>query len=77
MIVEAIGMVATLIVLLSFTQKGEFKIRLINLFGAVGFVIYGLLNGALSVWVLNGALIIIQIYNITKRSKQTLITEDL
>lgn len=56
---EIIGTIASGIVLLSFLEKEERKIRVINVFGAGLFVIYGLLTGAFSVWLLNGILILI------------------
>jgi len=63
---EALGIVATLFVLLSFTFTNEKRIRQINIVGAVLFVIYGIIIGALSVYLLNGALIIIHIYKLLK-----------
>ena len=59
--VEAIGIVASLCVLLSFLMKGEKRIRIINIFGATTFVIYGVIINAFSVWFLNGALLIIHV----------------
>lgn len=64
--VEVIGIIATLFVLGSFLADGEAKIRKINIFGAVLFVVYGVLIGALSVWLLNGALLVIHIYKLQK-----------
>jgi uncharacterized protein with PQ loop repeat len=63
---ETVGLCATLFVLLSFLYKEPIKIRAVNLIGAVLFTAYGLLTDALSVWLLNCILIIIQIYNIIK-----------
>lgn len=65
--VELIGIVATLFVLLSFVYSGERKIRMTNIIGAVLFVVYGLLINAVSVWILNTALIAIHFYKLTKR----------
>jgi hypothetical protein len=62
--VEIIGICASLTVLVSFLFKGEINIRLINIFGALVFVIYGILIGSISVWFLNGALIIIHIFKL-------------
>ena len=61
---EAIGIIATLFVLGSFLVDGERKIRKINILGAILFVVYGVLIGALSVWLLNGALLVIHIYKL-------------
>ena len=61
---EIIGLIATGFVLLSFLMNGEKQIRMMNIVGAILFVIYGLGIGALSVWILNGVLIVIQIVKI-------------
>lgn len=68
---EAIGILATLFVLGSFLVNGEAKIRKINIIGATLFVIYGLIIGALSVWLLNGALIVIHLYYLSKMNKSS------
>ena len=67
--IEIIGIIATLLVLSSFLATGEKKIRTINIFGAIIFVIYGLLLNAISVWLLNGLLIFIHIYYLNKLRK--------
>lgn len=59
---EIIGISASLLVLISFLFKNERSIRLVNIFGAVMFVIYGLMINALSIWLLNGILIFIHLY---------------
>ena len=65
--VETIGVMATLFVLMSFLCTDERSIRLINIIGAALFVAYGLLLGALSVWALNLALIVIHIFYLTRK----------
>ncbi len=65
--VEIIGILAGVVVLSSFLQKGEIKIRLLNLVGAVLFVIYGLLISSLSVWLINFLLVLVNIFFIFKR----------
>lgn len=64
--VEVLGLTATLIVLISFCFKKEKLIRIINAIGAFIFVIYGLLLPSISTSILNGALIIIHIFNLLK-----------
>jgi hypothetical protein len=64
--IELIGLVATLFVLCSFLMSGERQIRIINIFGATLFVIYGALLKAPSVWLLNGALLFVHIYKLWK-----------
>lgn len=61
---ELIGLIATLFVFSSFVVDGERKIRIINIFGAILFTVYGVLIGAISVWVLNGALVFVHIYKL-------------
>ena len=61
---EIIGIAATLFVLISFLFTNEKRIRQVNIVGAVIFVIYGILIGAISVYLLNGALILIHMYKL-------------
>ena len=63
---EVIGVCASVIVLISFLLKGEEKIRIVNLIGAILFVIYGLLIHAFSVWFLNSALVLAHLYKLIK-----------
>lgn len=64
---ELIGTLASVLVLISFLMRGEKKIRIINIVGALLFVIYGILINAFSVWFLNGALIFIHLYYLTRK----------
>jgi hypothetical protein len=66
---EAIGIVATLTIIVAFSIKGELKIRVIDTIGAVIFVAYGVLIGSLSVILLNVVLVFIQLYHINKLTK--------
>lgn len=70
MIYEIIGLLGTLFVLISFLMKEVRLIRVINIIGAVLFVIYGLLIGALSTWLLNGILVIIHIIYLIKAKQE-------
>lgn len=63
---EAIGTLASVLVLMSFLFSGEKKIRIVNIFGAMLFVIYGVLINAFSVWFLNGALLIVHTIKLFK-----------
>lgn len=63
---EAIGTLASVLVLMSFLFTGEKKIRVVNIFGAALFVIYGVLIGAFSVWFLNGTLLIVHAVKLYK-----------
>ena len=70
-IIEIIGIIAAGFILLSFLYSGEWKIRIINIIGAVLFVIYGLLIGAISVYLMNGILIIVHIRKLIKLKKES------
>ena len=63
---EIIGIVATLFVLISFLFTSETRIRQVNIIGAVIFIVYGIIITAHSVYILNGALVIIHIYKLYK-----------
>ena len=63
---EAIGTLASILVLMSFLFTGEKKIRIVNIFGAMLFVIYGILIDAFSVWFLNGTLLIVHAIKLFK-----------
>lgn len=67
---ELIGVIATIFLLLSFVVTGEVRIRYINIISAVAFVTYGLLIGALSLWVSSSLLIIVHIYKLVKYSRR-------
>ena len=60
--IEVLGIIASVLVLISFLCKGERKIRIVNILGAITFVVYGMLIDAFSVWFLNGILILIHAY---------------
>ncbi len=63
---EVLGIIASLLVLVSFTFNNIKLIRVINIIGCILFVIYGLLINSFSVWFLNGALILVHIYYLSK-----------
>ena len=63
---EVIGILASILVLISFLFKKEKHIRIVNITGAITFVIYGLLINALSIYLLNGILILIHLYYLKK-----------
>ena len=67
MLYELIGIAATLFVLASFIVNDIRRVRIINIAGAALFVVYGILIGAFSTWLLNGLLIVIHIYYLTKK----------
>lgn len=61
---EVIGLIATLLVLLSYMGSKLRILRFVNIIGSIGFVVYGLLIHATSVWVLNGCCILVHIYKL-------------
>lgn len=68
---EVIGIVATLMILVAMlfptlSYKGSMCMRIINLIGSAVFVVYGSLLLAISTAVLNGALIIVNLFYIIK-----------
>lgn len=64
--IELIGISATVLVFISFTQSEVIRIRSINAVGCILFIIYGVLLHAHSVWILNSACLILNIYKICK-----------
>ena len=69
--VEIIGIIATLFILASMCFKtltfwGSFWLRVLNLIGSIIFVSYGILLPALSTAILNGALILINVFYLIK-----------
>lgn len=65
--IEILGIIATLFVLAAFMLNDVKQIRIVDLIGAILFVVYGILIHSLSVSLLNGILIIIHLYKLIKR----------
>jgi len=74
MSIEIVGIVATLFILVSFLMNSERKIRMINIVGAVIFVVYGVAIGAASVWLLNAALILIHVWKLVPHKTKKAVT---
>lgn len=64
---ELLGILATIFIFISFTTSDMRHCRMINSIGCVIFIAYGILIGSISTCVLNGGLLILQIYKIVKR----------
>lgn len=60
--IEWIGMIASVIIVISFFMKDIYWVRMINIIGAIMMVIYGIVIGAMSVYILNGMLVLVHIY---------------
>ena len=67
--VELIGIIASVMIVISFFMNGERRIRAVNMVGSIIFVVYGIWIGSISVAFLNTVSIIVntmKIYNINK-----------
>ena len=82
--VEILGIFATLMILVSMSQKTmTFKssvvMRITNIVGCVAFTVYGFLLPALSTGILNAILIVVNTYHLVKlvkdNKKQTVETK--
>lgn len=81
-IIESIGIASSIIILIAMlfkttSIKGSIIMRAINAFGSAVFVVYGCLLPAISTALLNGALVIVNLYHLIlliiqyKKSDQT------
>jgi hypothetical protein len=64
--VEIIGYVASILVAGSLVMISVVKLRIVNLCGAVTFVVYGLLIGAFPLVLTNGFITIVNIYHLSR-----------
>nr|DAH16519.1 MAG TPA: inner membrane protein [Caudoviricetes sp.] len=64
---EIVGIIATIVVLLSFTMTKCERIRIVNMVGAAIYCLYGHLIKSPSTIILNGALIAIHTFFLVKR----------
>ena len=69
-IYEIIGYAASLLVALSLTMKSLQKLRIINMIGAIVFIVYGLLIGAIPVAFLNTLILGVNVYNLWQMWQQ-------
>jgi hypothetical protein len=68
---EIIGWIATLIILVSFLYSGV-KLRIINFFGALTWVFWGMMMGTWNVIILNILIMVIHSYKLYKMRKDVL-----
>lgn len=66
---EWLGLAAAALVLVSFLMKDERTIRIVNIVGAMVFVVYGFTIHSASVWVMNLALIAVHIVRLCRCKK--------
>lgn len=63
-IYETIGYVASVLVAVSLMMSSILKLRVINLIGAISFVVYGLVIGAYPVAAVNFVIVLINLYHL-------------
>ena len=68
---EIIGYLASIIIAISLLMKSLIRLRIINGIGALFFVVYGLLIQAYPVAVLNGIIVIIDVYYLLQMLKRS------
>ena len=67
---EWLGLVASIIILVSFLMTNQIKTRIINMVGCIVFVIYGLLLPTYSTAFMNGAVFIVHVVFLVKHFVQ-------
>ncbi|MEP1489706.1 MAG: uroporphyrinogen decarboxylase [Algibacter sp.] len=68
-LVDWVGYAAMSTVLVSFLMKSVTKLRIVNTFGCLLFVVYGYMLQSMPIIVTNTAIFCINIYYLIKRSK--------
>lgn len=68
--VTIIGYIATTITLFSFVLRGEKKIRIVNLIGALTFVVYGFMKGDVPIALLNIGIVAVHIWQFWRMAKE-------
>lgn len=67
---ELIGYAASALIVISLLMNSLLRLRIIGLFGAITFTVYGLLIGAFPIVVANGTIIGIQVFHLTRMLRQ-------
>lgn len=60
--IEIFGTASSVVVAVSLTMKNIRRLRILNAAGALGFMIYGIAIGSLPVWILNGFIVLIDLW---------------
>jgi hypothetical protein len=68
--IELIGYLGSILVAISLMMRSLLRLRIINLFGALFFTIYGILLGAYPVAFLNGLIVLIDLYYLFQMWRQ-------
>ena len=69
MFIEIFGYIGTILVVVSMLMSSMVKLRIVSTVGSTVSGIYALINGALPLVLMNGVIVIINIYNLIKISK--------
>lgn len=67
---EVIGYMGSLLVAFSLTMKSLQKLRIVNMIGAIFFITYGLLIGALPIALLNSLTLCVNVYSLWRMWQQ-------
>lgn len=67
---EWLGIAGTLFIILAFAMNGERKIRVLDLIGALLFVVYGVTIHSFSTVLLNVVLVVVQAYKLLRRRSE-------
>ena len=65
-ILELVGYAASVLIAISLMMSSILRLRILNLVGAAMFSAYGFLIGAIPVGVLNGAIVLVNVYHLIR-----------
>ena len=68
--IELIGIMASVVIVISFFMNGESKLRTLNIVGSIVFIVYGVLIGSVSVVFLNAVSTIVNVVKIHRLRKE-------
>lgn len=68
---EYIGYIASAVVLLSFLMRKMSTLRIVNTIGCAFFILYGFLLDSIPVIITNVAIVIINVYYLSRKNKIT------
>lgn len=66
---EILGIIGTLFILVGFTSNKESIIRIFDMIGALLFILYGAMIGAISTVILNACLVLVNGYKLAASKK--------
>lgn len=68
--IELIGIMASVVIVISLFMNGESKLRTLNIVGSIVFIVYGVLIGSVSVVFLNAVSTIVNVVKIHRLRKE-------